>query len=147
MKRLCEYLFPSRFIWKSSPLCWLPNPIAIMLLLLIYFSFFCRFRHWTFKNNSHSISLSLSRCCLPLPGFRIKNELNSSTDLDSRDRDYPPWSFYRQEIVQYKTFPEGLATSVLTDGVLAHIREERGNGFIPFDQPLDLRKREICSRY
>lgn len=67
----------------------------------------------------------LSLCCLSLSGFRIKTELHSRTVLDSRDRDYPPWSFYRQEIVRCKTLPEGLATSVLTDWALACIREER----------------------
>lgn len=115
------------------------NPSGIMLLLQMCFHFFLLSCIRGFQINSTSISL----CCLSLAGFRIKTELHSRTVLDSRGRDYPPWSFYRQEIVQCKTLPEGLATSVLTDCVLACIREEKGNGFIPFDPPLDFGKRGI----
>lgn len=124
-----------------------------MLLLQICFclflvSFIRGFsKNSLFLSPSHSLSLCCNTppppCCLSLSGLRIKTELHSRTVLDSTGRDYPPWSFYRQEVVQCKTLPEGLATSVLTDCVLACIREEKENGFIPFDPPLDLRKRGI----
>ncbi len=113
--------------------CWCPDPLFLQILFYFFLVSYIRGFHIN----------SLSLCCLSLSGFGIKPELHSRTVLDSRDRDYPPWSFYRQEIVQCKTLPEGFATSVLTACVLACIREEKGNGFIPFDPPLDLRGRGI----
>lgn len=67
----------------------------------------------------HSLSLPFPA----LPGF--KTALQSRTVLDSRDRDYPPWSFYRQEIVWCKTLPQGHTTSELTD---SHISMYQGRG-------------------
>lgn len=114
--------------------------------------------HVTFENNAslspwvcilRGFQMNLYSCSLPcvcrfsLSGFKIKTKLHSRTVLDSIDRDYLPWSFYRQETVLCKTLPEGLTTSLLTDCTLACIREEKENGFIPFDPPLDLRERRI----
>lgn len=46
---------------------------------------------------------TLFRAFLALPGFTAA--LQSRTVLDSRDGDYPPWSFHRQEIVRCKKKP------------------------------------------
>lgn len=79
---------------------------------------------------------SLSLASLALPGFSAV--LQSRTVLDSRNGDYPPWSFHRQEIVgskgkkeKKKQLPQGLTTSELTDGVSMNQGREKSR-FHPF---------------
>lgn len=86
MKSLCGYVFHPSFIWKlkvSPSQCF--KAFTIMGKCTFIFSVWCIREFQT-----HSLPIF---CCLSLSGFRIKTELHSRTVLDSRGRDYPPWSF------------------------------------------------------